>query len=223
MSGSKAGEPLQDPIRRIIASYDSRVIRVYALCRFAILRQHFLEEIGQYLPRSGRILDLGCGFGLFSLYFASQEPGRHLFGVDIDAQRIAQARKSARALSLDNVSYAIGNVLEWEGEGRFDAIYVLDIIHHLPQADVPAFVEALRDWLAPGGTLVIKDVAHRPAWKRWFTLILDRLMVGWQEPIRYWPEGEFIALLESLGFQVYRHRLKDILPYPHILYVARLA
>lgn len=221
VSGSKARTRLEDPIRRIIRSYDSRVVRAYALCRFAILRQHFLEEIGQYLPERGRILDLGCGFGLFSLYFASQEPGRSLLGVDIDERRISYARKSARDLKLDNVSYAIGNVLDPVGDGSFDAIYTLDMIHHLPRETVPGFLEGLRDLLEPGGILVIKEVAHRPAWKRWFTLLLDRLMVGW-EPIRYWPEEEVIALLGSLGFQVYRHRLKDILPYPHILYVARL-
>jgi 2-polyprenyl-3-methyl-5-hydroxy-6-metoxy-1,4-benzoquinol methylase len=213
---------LEDPIRRIIRSYDSRVIRAYALCRFAILRQHFLEEIGQYLPKRGRILDLGCGFGLFSLYFASQEPGRVLRGVDIDERRISYARKSAGDLKLVNVSYAIGDVLEWDGEAGFDAIYILDMIHHLPQHAVKGFLEGLRDRLVPGGTLVIKEVAYRPAWKRWFTWALDRLMVGWNEPIRYWPEEELMALVEDLGFEVYRHRLKDILPYPHILYVARL-
>ena len=32
----------------------------------------FLEEIEQYLPDHGTILDLGCGFGLFSLYIAAR-------------------------------------------------------------------------------------------------------------------------------------------------------
>ena len=214
--------PLQDPIRRIIASYESRVIRAYALCRFAIMRQYFLEEIGQYLPKRGRILDLGCGFGLFSLYFASQQPDRTLVGVDIDEGRITDARKSAAKLGLENVRYASGDVLEWDGERGFDAIYILDMIHHLPQEDVRGFLEGVRSRLEPGGTLVVKEVAARPVLKAWFTLALDRLMVGWQEPIRYWPEEELTALFEELGFQVYRHRMKDFLPYPHILYVARL-
>jgi hypothetical protein len=29
-------------------------------------------------------------------------------------------------------------------------------------------------------------------------------------------------MLESLGFEVYRHRMIDYLPYPHILYVSSL-
>ena len=42
-------------IRSIVASYDDPVIRLYSRVRFTILRQVFLEEIGQYLPREGRV------------------------------------------------------------------------------------------------------------------------------------------------------------------------
>ena len=209
------------PIERIVQSYDRPIIRLYARLRFAILRQVFLEEIGQYLPRRGSILDLGCGFGLFSLYFACVEPGRQLLGVDISARRVGYARSSAERLRLGNVEYAVGDALDWEGEQRFDAIYMLDMIHHLPRQAVAPFLEKVRGRLREGGILVLKDVEDRPAWKRAFTLLLDRLMVG-RAPIRYWPARELSALLEGLGFAVIKHRMRDILPYPHILYVARL-
>jgi hypothetical protein len=53
--------------RRIIDAYDDRIVRAYCRVRFSILRDRFLFEIGQYLPRTGRVLDVGCGFGLFAL------------------------------------------------------------------------------------------------------------------------------------------------------------
>jgi SAM-dependent methyltransferase len=84
--GAAAGSP-RSILRRIVASYDSVPVRIYSRIRFSILRQVFLEEIGQYLPREGRVLDIGCGFGLFSLYFASLAPGCQLTGVDRDARR----------------------------------------------------------------------------------------------------------------------------------------
>lgn len=209
-------------IREIIDSYDSVVIRAYALCRFAILRQNFLEEIGQYLPQRGRVLDLGCGFGLFSLFFAAAGRERALVGVDLDARRIAAAKASALRLGLENTRYECADALDWEHEGEpFDAIYMLDMIHHAPVERVRGFLERQVARLAPGGVLVIKEVSDRPAFKRWFTWLLDRLMVGWREPIRYWPEEELTELLRSLGLHVVRHRMKDVLPYPHVLYVAR--
>lgn len=209
-----------DTIRRIVASYDDLVTRLYSRIRFTILRQPFLEEIGQYLPPAGRVLDFGCGFGLFSLYYASQARDRQVTGIDLDAARIARAQRSAGKLGLTNVRYEVGDVLAWQPDAPFDAIYMLDVIHHLPAAMVPEFLARIRSFLAPGGILVIKDVADRPYFKMLFTLALDRLMVG-LEPIRYWPPDELRELLRRLGFEVFRHRMTDVLPYPHVLYVAR--
>jgi 2-polyprenyl-6-hydroxyphenyl methylase/3-demethylubiquinone-9 3-methyltransferase len=208
-------------IRSIVSSYDDPVIRLYSRLRFTILRQTFLEEIGQYLPPEGRVLDLGCGFGLFSLYFAALEPGRRITGVDRSAKRIAQARESARRLGIENVGYQVAEGLEWSSEETFEAIYLLDLIHHLPRDSVPGFLERLRARLVPGGVLVLKEIEDRPRWKVGFTLLLDRLMVG-RESIHYWSPGELISLLRGLGFEVVRHRVRDVLPYPHIIYVGRL-
>jgi 2-polyprenyl-3-methyl-5-hydroxy-6-metoxy-1,4-benzoquinol methylase len=208
-------------IADIVASYEDLVIRLYSSLRFRILRQVFLEEIGEYLPQSGRILDLGCGFGLFSLYFASRQDGRMLVGVDRNRERIEHARTSARRLGLTNVEYVVGDAFECGGEHEFDAIYVLDLVHHLPKTVVPDFLLRLRARLRRGGILLLKEVEDRPRWKMWFTLILDRLMVG-REEIHYWSPSELIPLLEELGFQVVKHRMRDFIPYPHILYVCRL-
>jgi len=205
-------------VERIIANQKSFVVRIYARIRFLILRQIFLQEIGQYLPREGRILDLGCGFGLFSLYFAIDAPTRKVTGVDLDADRIGAAEECAAKLGVDNVHYTTSNVLAWKGSGQFDAIFMLDLIHHLPKDEVANFLARVAELVAPNGVLLLKDVSNRPAYKRLFTLALDRLMVG-SEPIHYWDPVELTALVEQLGFTVKRHTINDFLPYPHILYV----
>ncbi len=210
-------------LRAIVGSYASVAVRWYARARFTILRrQRFLDEIEQYLPARGRVLDLGCGFGLFSLYFAGCAPERELHGVDVDAGRIEQAQASARRLGLANTQFTTGDLVGWRSEQRYDGVAGIDVIHHLPVAAVPEFLAGVRDALEPGGLLVLKDVADKPAYKRWFTLLLDRAMVGW-EPLRYWPPDELATRLEELGFEVFVHRMNDILPYPHVLYVARLS
>jgi tRNA/tmRNA/rRNA uracil-C5-methylase (TrmA/RlmC/RlmD family) len=94
-----------EAIRSVIHAYDDPVVKAYCWGRFWILRQRFLDEIGQYLPATGRVLDVGCGFGLFSLYFASVGPRLTLHGIDRNARRIAQARRAAARLGLGNVRY----------------------------------------------------------------------------------------------------------------------
>lgn len=210
------------PLRAIIASYDDILVKAYSLVRFSILRQTFLEEIDQYLPQDGRILDVGCGFGLFSLFFASTAPTRKIVGVDLDKVRVELARVSASKLGLDNVSYHHGDVVTWRADGVFDAIYTLDVLHHVPAGDVPALLGDLRSRLRPGGVLLIKEVANKPWLKMLFTLALDRIMVGLREPIHYWEPQHLTRHLESHGFDVKRHWMRDVLPYPHLLYVCRV-
>jgi cyclopropane fatty-acyl-phospholipid synthase-like methyltransferase len=205
-------------IRSIVRAYDDPVVRAYCSVRFLILRQRFLEEIGQYLPDSGPVLDIGCGFGLFSLYYAATGPGRLLRGVDLSARRIAMARRAARRLGLDNVAYEHGDARDFKGDTEASAAYMLDIVHHVPPASVPPLLGQLRRCLAPGGLLLVKDVDTRPAPKRWFTWALDRLMAP-RTPVRYWSAAELTAALEAARFRVHRHLMVDLLPYPHVLYI----
>ena len=97
---------------------------------------------------------------------------------------------------------------------------MLDIVHHIPAETVRPLLEEMAKVLPPGGRLLIKDVDTRPAWKRWFTHALDRVMDP-ASPVRYWEGEELQALLEEIGFSVYRHLMVDILPYPHILYICQ--
>jgi 2-polyprenyl-3-methyl-5-hydroxy-6-metoxy-1,4-benzoquinol methylase len=209
--GARAG------VRRIIRAYDDPVVRAYCWLRFGILRQRFLDEIGQYLPESGPVLDIGCGFGLFSLYFALAAPGRFVHGVDVSARRIALARRAASRLGVGNVAYEVGDARDFKGDGDVVAAYMLDIVHHIPPAAVPSLLRRLHRSLGPAGTLVVKDVDARPAAKRWFTWMLDKAMAP-ATPVHYWAADELTALLEATGFRVRRHLMVDVLPYPHVLY-----
>jgi 2-polyprenyl-3-methyl-5-hydroxy-6-metoxy-1,4-benzoquinol methylase len=207
-----------DAIRRIVRAYDDPIVRAYCWGRFAILRQRFLDEIGQYLPSSGVVLDIGCGFGLFSLYYAAVAPGRLVRGVDLNRRRIALARRAAARLGIDNVVYEEGDARDFKGDAEVSAAYMLDIVHHVAPAAVPGLLRQLHRAVAPGGMLLVKDVDTRPAPKRWFTWALDKAMDP-RAPVRYWSGDELGGALQHAGFTVRRHLMVDFLPYPHLLYV----
>jgi SAM-dependent methyltransferase len=210
----------REAVARVIDSYDDAVIRAYSRARFLILRQRFLDEIGQYLPGSGDVLDVGCGFGLFSLYYAQLLPALHLHGLDRDARRIGIARRAAGRLGLGNVEYTVADARDFRARAEHAGAYMLDIVHHLPPETVEPFLGELHKALRPGACLVVKDVDTRPAYKRWFTHALDRV-VSPGSPPHYWPAEALQAALEQVGFRVYRHLMVDFLPYPHVLYVCR--
>jgi 2-polyprenyl-3-methyl-5-hydroxy-6-metoxy-1,4-benzoquinol methylase len=206
-------------IERICRSYDDRLIRAYATVRFHILRQRFLDEIGQYLPTQGNVLDIGCGFGLFSLYFA-HAAGRRLLGCDLNERRISAARRAAGKLGLTNVEFIEGDARSLSIDKVYDAVFMLDIVHHIPTTAVVPLLEGIRSHLAPGGVLLIKDVADRPAYKRWFTWALDKAM-DYRTPVHYWSAERLAGLLQTYFKTVHVHQMVDYLPYPHVLYVCR--
>lgn len=207
-------------IRRIITSYESVIVKLYCLIRFCILRERFLEEILQYIPQKGSVLDIGCGFGLFSLYFAKINKHTQFYGVDISQKRISLATDAASKLKISNAHYSVGSATELVLNQTFDAIYAIDIIHHISPNDARKLIQSIYQYLSTGGVLLIKDIEEKPLYKLWFTYVLDKMM-DYKTPVSYWKKVDLKNFLMKTGFEVYHHSMVDYLPYPHIIYVCR--
>lgn len=208
------------PFRRVVDAYRAGPIRIYCRIRAQILRDRMLREIGQYLPHQGDIAELGCGFGLFCLCFASVRPEARFIGCDLNSGRIGEAKAVAERLAITNVQFHAGDAVAFSKSlPPQDCVYMLDLVHHLPPAEVDGFIQAAWDALRPAGTLIIKDVSDRPWLKMAFTWILDVIMTKGEFPDYHGPE-RFLRLLTGMGGRVHAHYLDDMLPYPHVLYVA---
>ena len=204
---------------RIVAAYDDPIVRLYCTIRFMILRLRFLDEIGQYLPASGRVLDVGCGFGLFALHFAIQNPGVEIQGFDLSERRVNMARRAAKRLGVSNVEFRVADAASFRFHTAISGAYMLDVIHHIPSTSVRPLIETIAANLTTGGRLLVKDIERSPSYKLGFTWALDKAM-DYRAAVCYWAPEEIQPLIERAGFVVYRHRMIDYLPYPHILYVS---
>ena len=51
-------------------------------------------------PAPGRVLDLGCGYGVIGLAIAAAVPGAVVTGVDVNERAVLLARENAAALGL---------------------------------------------------------------------------------------------------------------------------
>jgi 2-polyprenyl-3-methyl-5-hydroxy-6-metoxy-1,4-benzoquinol methylase len=125
------------------------------------------------LPRTGRILEVGCGHGLFSTYVAQRVPGVEVHGVDIDADKIAVATRSTASGRL-SFAVAESGVLP---AGPWDAVVLVDVLYLLDEAGQRALLESCSAVLAPGGVLVVKDMSTRPRWKAWVNRAQETLSV----------------------------------------------
>ncbi len=203
-------------MRRIVRALPP-IEAAYASIRFTIMRSKLLSVMDLLLPSEGRILDVGCGFGLFAAYFAQTQRDRRITGIDHNAKRIEMARSVMASLGQTGHEFIAGDARDIRVDGGFQGIYVLDVMHHVPREDQEALLRCLYDLLAPGGVLILKDITTEPWIGLKFTEYLDRVMVGWNEPLAYRHHSEWGEMLANLGMKTRAVRVPDVLPYPHVV------
>lgn len=138
----------------------------------------------------GRLLDLGCGPGTFSV--AARARGWRTVGLDVNPQSVAHCRSRGLEVICDSFPSAalVGR--------RFDAIVMNDFLEHLADPG-GALVEA-GELLAPGGVLFlttpdIGSLMARLTGRRWLHLKPN-------EHIVYFDRRTIVALLTRSGFRV---------------------
>ncbi len=101
--------------------------------------------------RDERILDIGCGFGRWSIFLA--EYNREIIGIDPMAGRVAIARNLVAKLRLDNAAFLSGTSHDLPFENnRFDAAWCFSTLHF---ADRDRTLAEVRRVLVPGGRLFV--------------------------------------------------------------------
>ena len=93
-----------------------------------------------------RVLEIGCGTGLFTDMLA--RTGCHITAVDISAELIAKAR--ARGLPEDRVRFLEKSFEDCDSEGPFDAVVGSSVLHHL---DIEPALARIYNLLKPGGRI----------------------------------------------------------------------
>jgi 2-polyprenyl-3-methyl-5-hydroxy-6-metoxy-1,4-benzoquinol methylase len=111
----------------------------------------------------------------------------------------------------------VQDVREIDPADAYDGMLVVDILHHVPKADQAPLADAFARALRPGATLLVKDIASTPRWKRRWNSFHDRLVTGeWFDHTR--QPCDWATLFAQAGFEVERsYRLGRLGPYPHFM------
>ena len=131
--------------------------------------------------RPWRILDAGCGTGVSTDYLCHLNPGSSVLAVDISAGALEVARERTRrsgaAKAVRELRIEQRSLLDLAGEGPFDYINSVGVLHHLREPE--AGLQALAGLLRPGGLLHLFLYADGGRWEIHRTQrALARLAVG---------------------------------------------
>jgi 2-polyprenyl-3-methyl-5-hydroxy-6-metoxy-1,4-benzoquinol methylase len=142
--------------------------------------------------REGRLLDVGCGLGLFLVALDPQRWDRH----GLEAMPAAY-REAVSRLGADRIVMAELTAAEFPPE-HFDVITFWDVLEHLPDP-VAALRQAFR-FLRPGGLLLLRlpnfaGYTARRFGEDWYELALPYHLY-------HFTPASLTHLLEASGFRV---------------------
>jgi len=132
--------------------YKGPVLEWYMKVKTSLEKNY--EPFHELLPREGKMLDIGCGYGFMSymLHFAAR--GRHITGIDYDEEKTETANN---CFSKDaNISFKFADVLNFPFED-YDAIIIADMLHYLEPMQQREIIEKCIRHLNAGGILIIRD------------------------------------------------------------------
>ena len=117
----------------------------------------YLMQMGAVMsllpPAPARLLDVGCGTGWTSHFYARR--GYDVVGVDIAPDMIIHAERLRDQEGLDNLHFVVADYEEMAFADEFDAAVFYDSLHHAVDEDLA--LAAVYRALRPGGVCVASE------------------------------------------------------------------
>lgn len=157
-------------------------------------RDHLVAELNP--PDGGTVLELACGTGRNLLRIRHRYPGCRLFGLDISAEMLRNAR---RTLGGD-ATLAFGDACTFDAEAllgrtRFDRIILSYSLSMIP--DWRGALGHAVAHLAPGGELHIIDFGMQEGLPVWFQKVLH----AWLARFHVTPRADLAAVVSALAHE----------------------
>lgn len=174
------------------------------------------QRIEKMLPQKGLIIDLGCGYGIFSNYLALTGPKRKILGIELNKDKIRFADKG-----FTNISFLVEDVTKIDIP-QAEVFVLICVLHHLNSFQAQ---EKLLDFcvkkLKKNGLLLIDEVDNRPWWKYLITRLADFLLYP-RDKIYFRFQPDMLKLLKRFPLTVEVKNVDGRLaPFSQLIYICR--
>jgi cyclopropane-fatty-acyl-phospholipid synthase len=105
------------------------------------------------------VLDLGCGWGSFTLWAAERFPASRFTAVSNSVGQRRYIERQARSRGLDNVQVITADINELSLPGGYDRIVSVEMFEHV--RNYALLLNRIAGWLADDGKLFVHIFCHR--------------------------------------------------------------
>lgn len=195
--------------------------KIFIFIRYLVCPWNALMET---IDKASRILDIGCGHGLFLHMIKDKYPNAVCIGYDHDHEKIkiAQATKPQK-----NLSFLYEANADQLKPVSFDVITLIDVLYSVPLKEWNQIFNTVEILLKPGGTLLIKETVTSPKLKyyicfvqEWMALNLLRYTKG--DSPKLMSIAYYLQQIEKMGFTIVQHKRLDFgYLWPHYLFISK--
>jgi ubiquinone/menaquinone biosynthesis C-methylase UbiE len=151
------------------------------------------ERMAAYVPRSGKVLDVGCGHGLLAMEMALSEPNRSVLATDHDVARIDLAKQAGKGISNLQFEVSTGNPVS---DGKFDAIMMIDFLHYFSPEQQDDMIAKAYANLEKGGWLLAREVNQQGGLISKFNQLYEKMAT-----LTGFTQSNTIKAKENLSFK----------------------
>ncbi|KAL2245720.1 (S)-coclaurine N-methyltransferase-like [Sesamum indicum] len=105
------------------------------------------------------VLDIGCGWGAFSLYLAEKYPNSQIMGICNSTTQKAHIEEQCRDLELKNVEIIVADISKFDMEASFDRIFSIGMFEHMK--NYHSLLKKISRWMKPDGLLFVEYFCHK--------------------------------------------------------------
>jgi SAM-dependent methyltransferase len=154
-------------------------------------------EILRWVPPGARMVDVGCGSGALLLLAGALRQLQSGFGCDTNPASISLAEGANR---WPQIRFAVRADVPAAELAASNVVGLIDVLHHVPAAGQRPFLHDLLGALAPGTTVIIKDLHPTPRWRAWANRLTDFLST--RSRVSYIGLDEVESILREHGFRI---------------------
>ncbi len=173
----------------------------------------------QMVQPGDKVGDIGCGSGQFLLLLSKFTKPSLLYGIEIADRLVNNANRLFSDQPAGGYSFSTYDGIVFPGKlGEMDLVFLIDVLHHVPEKNQAAFIGGIAKMLKPGARLVLKDInAASPL--VYFNKLHDLIFA--REIGHELKMAHAIQLLEENGLQIVQQDKRTMYVYPHYTIVAK--